>query len=120
MGGMIPFFADKIGLGFSQIFGGTGDHNPLRERYGLEREPRDYFDLLYGDTAINGSAAAAACGHAFFSTERSLFATDAPFDPLGGRHLISGCIDAVSSLPLSGNEPARIFSETAVRLLKLA
>jgi len=119
MGGMIPFFAEKIGLGFSQIFGGTVGHNPLQERYGLKREPRDYFDLLYGDTAINGSAAAAACGHAFFSTERSLFATDAPFDPLGGRHLIAGCIDAVSSLPLADDEHARIFSENAMRLLKL-
>src|SRR5215469_979729 len=28
MGGMIPFFAGRIGLGFRQIFFGTGDRNP--------------------------------------------------------------------------------------------
>ena len=44
----------------------------------------DYYRMLYADTAINGSAPATVCGYAFFGIERSLFATDAPFDSLGG------------------------------------
>ena len=119
MGGMIPYFADKIALGFSQIFAGTPEHNPLREKYGLKREPAEYFRLLYGDTATNGSASAARCGHAYFTTERCLFASDAPFDPTGGRWLIGGCLAAVEALEITDDARARILEGNARRLLRL-
>jgi aminocarboxymuconate-semialdehyde decarboxylase len=119
MGGMIPYFADKIALGFSQIFFGTMDKNPLAEKAGLKKAPLDYFRMLYGDTATNGSAAATLCGHAFFGSDRALFATDAPFDPEGGRWLVKRCIAGVESLPISADEKARIFSGNAKRLFKL-
>jgi predicted TIM-barrel fold metal-dependent hydrolase len=119
MGGMIPYFADKIALGFSQIFTGTPDHNPMKDKYGLKREPAEYFRLLYGDTATNGSAAAARCGHAFFGSDRVLFASDAPFDPTGGEWLIGGCIRAVEALDIPASERAAILEGNARRLLKL-
>jgi aminocarboxymuconate-semialdehyde decarboxylase len=119
-GGMIPFFAEKITLGFEQIFFGTMEHNPLAERCGLKRPPLDYFRMLYADTATNGSVPAMLCGHAFFGTERTLFATDAPFDPDGGVHLIRRTIAAVEALPLSKAEKQRIFAGNAGELLGLA
>ena len=61
-GGMIPFFAEKIGIGFQQIFRGDNEHNPLAEQAGLKKQPKDYFKMFYADTATNGSSAAAACG----------------------------------------------------------
>ena len=119
MGGVIPYFAGKLELGFSQLFTGTVEHNPAQEKYGLKREPREYFKLLYGDTATNGSLPAMQCGHAFFGTERALFATDAPFDPLGGAHLIRGTIAALDALDVPEAERARIYHGNAVELLKL-
>src|SRR5664279_1853880 len=106
---MIPFFAEKIALGFQQIFFGAPDRNPVVERAGLKKPLLDYFRMLYADTAVNGSTAATACGHTFFGTERSLFATDAPFDSLGGTQLMQGTVDAVKSLPISDTDKARIF-----------
>ncbi|WP_167480618.1 amidohydrolase family protein [Mesorhizobium waimense] len=119
MGGMIPYFAEKIALGFSQIFLGTLERNPVGERAGLKRPPIDYFRMLYADTAVNGSAAAAACGHAFFGTDRCLFATDAPFDPVDGRHLLSGTIAAIRGLDLDEAARAKIFEGNARALFRL-
>src|SRR3954462_7988285 len=76
MGGMIPYFSEKIGLGFQQIFHGAPDRNPVAEKAGLQRPVLDYYRMLYADTALNGSAAATVCGHSFFGTDKALFATD--------------------------------------------
>lgn len=110
MGGMIPYFSDKIGLGFSQIFDGRPDFNPAAEKAGLARQPLDYYHMLYGDTALNGSAAATRCGHAFFTTPHCVFATDAPFDSEGGHGLIRRTIEAVNALEISDAERQAIFS----------
>jgi predicted TIM-barrel fold metal-dependent hydrolase len=119
MGGMIPYFAEKIALGFSQIFQGAPDRNPVAEKAGLKKPVLDYYRMLYADTALNGSAAATACGYAFFGTEHSLFASDAPFDSLKGRQLIKGTIDAVESLAISAEDKSRIFETNARTLLRL-
>jgi len=119
MGGMIPYFSGKITLGFRQIFDGTPARNPLAEERGLKRPPIEYFKMLYADTALNGARAATCCGHDFFGTQFSLFATDAPFDAEGGRSLIRGTIDAVGALDIGASERERIFSGNARALLKL-
>jgi predicted TIM-barrel fold metal-dependent hydrolase len=112
-GGMIPFFAEKITLGFEQIFFGTMERNPLAERAGLKRPPLDYFRMLYADTATNGSVPAMQCGHAFFGSARTVFATDAPFDPDGGIHLVRRTIAAVEALPVPAAEKAQILEGNA-------
>src|SRR5437588_2686028 len=98
MGGMIPFFAGKIDLGFRQIFFGTPARNPAAEEAGLKQHPRRYYEMLYADTALNGEIAATRCGHAFFKTPHCLFATDAPFCSEQGRGLIANTIAAVNAL----------------------
>jgi len=119
MGGMIPFFANKIALGFEQIFGNDRERNPLAERAGLKRQPIEYFRMLYGDTALNGSVPSTVCGHAFFGSGRSLFATDAPFDARGGRDFIGDTIAAIDLLAISGHDRARIFGGNTRDLLGL-
>ncbi len=69
MGGMIPYFAGKIKLGFRQIFFGTTESNPVAQESGLKKPPIDYFKMLYADTAL-GEVAPTQCGHAFFGTRR--------------------------------------------------
>src|SRR5262249_10494357 len=117
MGGMIPYFAGRIDLGFRQIFFGARDRNPGAAA--LKKPPRDYFRMLYADTALNGEAAATRCGHAFFGTGNCLFATDAPFDAEAGAGLIAKTIAAVQALEIGAAEREQIFSGNAKKLLKL-
>jgi aminocarboxymuconate-semialdehyde decarboxylase len=119
MGGMVPFYAGKIDLGFDQIFHGKTDENPVARKAGLKRRPAEYYRMLYADTSVNGSAAAARCGHAFFGTSHCLFATDAPFDAEQGRMLIRETINAVNALEIPKAEKERIFSGNARELLRL-
>ena len=111
MGGMIPFFAGKIDLGFRQIFFGTPERNPAAEEAGLKQHPRKYYEMLYADTALNGEVAATRCGHAFFKTAHCLFATDAPFCAEQGRGLIANTIAAVHALEISEAERAQMGKE---------
>ncbi len=119
MGGMIPYFAGKIGLGFRQIFFGTTERNPLAEEAGLKHKPMDYYKMLYADTALNGEIEPTRCGHAFFGTSSCLFATDAPFDCEQGRALIRNTIKAVAALPITPGRRDMIFAGNARSLLKL-
>jgi predicted TIM-barrel fold metal-dependent hydrolase len=119
MGGMIPYFAGKINLGFRQIFFGTPERNPTAEDAGLKHRPMDYYKMLYADTALNGEIAATRCGHAFFGTSSCLFATDAPFDAEQGYGLIRNTIKAVDALPIAPGRRDMIFAGNARELLKL-
>jgi len=120
MGGMVPFYAGKIDLGFDQIFHGKTDENPVAKKAGLKKRPAEYYRMLYADTSVNGSAAAARCGHAFFGTSHCVFATDAPFDAEQGRMLIRETIKAVDALEIPKAEKDQIFYGNATRLLKLS
>jgi predicted TIM-barrel fold metal-dependent hydrolase len=119
MGGMIPYFAGKIDLGFRQIFFGTPVRNPAADEAGLEQHPRRYYEMLFADTALNGEVAATRCGHAFFKTGHCLFATDAPFCAEQGRGLIAKTIAAVNALEISDAERAQIFAGNARKLMRL-
>ena len=119
MGGMIPYFAGKIKLGFRQIFFGAPDRNPGAGRR-LKKPPRRVLQDALCRHGAHGEIAPTRCGHAFFGTERCLFATDAPFDSEQGRGLIAGTIAAVNALEISPAEREQIFSGNARALLKLA
>src|SRR6267143_7068490 len=86
---------------------GTPERNPAAEDAGLKQHPRKYFEMLYADTALNGDVPATRCGHAFFGTSRSLFATDAPFCSEQGRGLIANTIAAVKALEIPDAERER-------------
>ena len=118
MGGMIPYFAGKIKLGFRQIFFGTTEDNPLAKEAGLKKPPIEYFKMLYADTAL-GEVAPTQCGHAFFGTPACLFATDAPFDAEQGYRLIANTLHAVEALDIAKAEREAIFSGNARKLLRL-
>jgi uncharacterized protein len=118
MGGMIPYFAGKIKLGFKQIFFGTPELNPIAQECGLKKPPIEYFKMLYADTAL-GEEVPTRCGHAFFGTQSCLFATDAPFDAEQGRGLIANTLRAVQALEISAAESEQILAGNARALLKL-
>lgn len=119
MGGMIPYFAAKIELGFDQIFNGTSTQNPVAAKAGLKKPVLDYYRMLYADTALNGSENATRCGHNFFGTSRAVFATDAPFDAEQGKALIGSTIKAVRALDIPKSEQDAILGGNARKLLRL-
>lgn len=120
MGGMIPFFAGRVGVGFEQIFRDPGGVNPVAQRAGLlDRDVLEYFRHFYADTAVNGVGDAVRCGHAFFGTEHSVFGTDAPFSPDGGPSFVEGALRAVDELNLSDEARQQVLVENARSLFKL-
>jgi predicted TIM-barrel fold metal-dependent hydrolase len=122
MGGMIPYFEGRVGPGWDQLGKRTSDEDyaPLLERMKSKgKRPLDYFRLFYADTALFGAHEATKCGLRFFGVERTLFASDAPFDPEGGRAYIRDTIEIVERLELSPAERRAIYAGNLRRLCRL-
>ena len=59
------------------------------------------FDIVfYADTAVFGSRPATVCGMEFFGPDKTVFASDAPFDPEKGPMYIRETIKVIESLGL--------------------
>jgi predicted TIM-barrel fold metal-dependent hydrolase len=118
LGGMVPYVEGKISMGFRQAGEGTLERNPVAREAGLARPPIDYFRMFYADTAVGGARPAFDCGLEFFSADRCVFASDAPFDPAGGAHLIEAAIDMLDAADLDAADRRKIYSGNAERLLR--
>ena len=118
-GAMVPYFEGRVGPGLDQLGARTSDVDYRTELAHLTKRPIDYFRMFYADTAVFGSRAATECGLAFFGAERTLFASDAPFDPEKGPMYIRETIRILDELACSDEDRALIFHRNAERLLKL-
>ena len=116
-GAMIPYFEGRIGPGLDQLGARTSGFDKASIR--IRKRPFDYFKMFYADTAVFGSRAATECGLAFFGAEKTVFASDAPFDPEKGPMYIRETIKVIESLDLSEADRALIFHGNAEKLLKL-
>jgi predicted TIM-barrel fold metal-dependent hydrolase len=117
-GGMIPYFEGRVGPGLDQLGARTSGFDKASIR--IERRPFDYFKMYYADTAVFGSKAATECGLAFFGAEKTVFASDAPFDPEKGPMYIRETIRVIESLAIPEADKAKIFHGNAEKLMKLA
>jgi predicted TIM-barrel fold metal-dependent hydrolase len=118
-GGMLPFFEGRAGPGLDQLGARTSDVDYRTGLAHLKRRPIEYFHMFYADTAVFGSRAATECGLAFFGADRTLFASDAPFDPEKGPMYIRETIRIIDELRCPDDERAKIFHGNAEMLLKL-
>jgi aminocarboxymuconate-semialdehyde decarboxylase len=116
-GAMIPYFEGRIGPGLDQLGARTSGFDKASIR--IKRRPFDYFKMFYADTAVFGSRAATECGLAFFGAGKTVFASDAPFDPEKGPMYIRETIKVIESMDLGEADRALIFHGNAERLLKL-
>ena len=108
MGGMIPYFAGKIKLGFKQIFFGAPEHNPEALQAGLRKPPLSYFKMLYGDTALGEVGPTL---QPRFLRHRAQRVRDRRTVRLRlGRGLIRNTIAAVNALEIPQAEKDAIFS----------
>ena len=121
MGGMIPYFEGRVGPGWDQLGTRTSDedYGPLLQSMKSKgRRPVDYFRNFYADTALFGAHEATKCGLRFFGVERTVFASDAPFDPEGGRMYIRDTLEIVERLDLSPAERRAIYEGNLRRLCR--
>jgi aminocarboxymuconate-semialdehyde decarboxylase len=112
MGGMIPYFEGRVGPGWDQLGTRTSDedYKPLLESFtSKSKRPVDYFRNFYADTALFGALEATKCGLAFFGVDKTIFASDAPFDPEGGRMYIRETLKIIERLELEPRERHAIY-----------
>ena len=119
MGGMIPYFAGRIGPGLDQLGARTDDEDLTVHLKRLQKRPYDYFKMFYADTALFGARDAMECGLKFFGADQVVFASDFPFDPEKGTFNIRETIKDVDNLPISDADRTKIYEGNARRLLKL-
>jgi predicted TIM-barrel fold metal-dependent hydrolase len=120
MGGMIPYFAGRIGPGLDQLGVRTDDEDLTVYLKRLKKRPYDYFKMFYADTALFGAPHAVECGLKFFGVDQVVFASDFPFDPEKGTFNIRETIKDIDGLHISDGDRQKIYEGNARRILKLA
>jgi aminocarboxymuconate-semialdehyde decarboxylase len=122
MGGMIPYFEGRVGPGWDQLGTRTSDedYKPLLKSFTSKgKRPVDYFRNFYADTALFGAFEATKCGLAFFGVDKTIFASDAPFDPEGGRMYVRETIRIIERLELSPAQRQAVYEGNLRRLCRL-
>jgi aminocarboxymuconate-semialdehyde decarboxylase len=84
----------------------------------LQREPIDYFKMLYVDTAMFGGKHGVRCVVDFFGPDRVLFGTDMPFDAQAGSYFIPRTTVDVAGAVDDALERDAIFDGNASRILR--
>ena len=118
-GGMVPYFAGRIGPGLDQLGSRTEDEDLTRYLKRLKKRPFDYYKMFFADTALFGNRPGMELGLSFFGVDHVLFASDAPFDPEQGPMYIRETIAIVDRLPMTTDEREKIYWRNAVQLLRL-
>ena len=112
LGGMIPYFAGRVGAGLDVLGSRTTDEDYSHIMPSLKRPHLDYFKSFYADTAMFGGGNALDCGIDFFGVDHVVFATDAPLGP------IAKTVAGLRALGLDAEQERKIFSGNALALLK--
>ncbi len=119
LGAMIPYFEGRVGHGWDQLGTRTSDEDYTLLLKKLKKRPFDYFHMFYADTAVFGAKEATVCGLKFFGAEKTLFASDSPFDPEKGAAYIRWTIEIIDGLDITPQERKAIYEGNARKLLKL-
>ena len=116
LGGFAPYAAERIREGYDKYLKAAQLRN---EPVPLESHPYDYFHRFYADTITIGSVPALQCGLEFFGADQVMFATDMPFDTVGGRKYVEVALEAMAALNASSADKHKIFEGNARRLFHL-
>ena len=117
LGGFAPYAAERIREGYDKYLKAAQARN---EPVPLAAHPYDYFPRFYADTITIGSVPALECGLAFFGVDRVLFATDMPFDTVGGRKYIEVALQALAALDIDEADKRKIFETNAREVFRLS
>ena len=116
LGGFAPYAAGRLQEGYDKLLKAARARN---EPVPLKKHPFEYFHQFYADTITIGSVPALRCGLEFFGADRVMFATDMPFDTVGGLHYVKVALEAMDALDISAADKARILEHNARRLFRL-
>jgi predicted TIM-barrel fold metal-dependent hydrolase len=108
LGGMIPYFARRAEVSFNKF---------LKDK--LPRHLNKYWGNFYGDTALDGTAAAFPCGYAFFGADRMMYGSDYPFGAEAGEDYIRSNLEGVKSMNIPSEDKEKILGGNAKKLLKI-
>ena len=108
LGNYIPFFVRRIEQNFNKF---------LSDK--LPRHISEYWGNIYGDTAVDGTAGAFACGYAFFGSERMMYGSDYPFGAEAGEDFVRENLAGVKAMYIPPKEKEKIFGGNAKKLLKI-
>ena len=111
LGGMIPYFDGRVGAGMEVLGARTSDEDYSQILPKLRRPHLDYLRDFYADTALFGGHHGLRCGLEFFGNGHVVFASDAPFGPIGNTR------DRLLDLKLSQKDYEAIAFRNAERLL---
>jgi aminocarboxymuconate-semialdehyde decarboxylase len=108
MGAMFPYFSGRVDTVFK-----AAKEKPARDL-------SDYWNNIYGDTAISGGTTEAyQLGYKFFGPDRLMYGSDFPFGPEAGELHIRANLAGVRSLGAQDGAMAKILGENAKKLLKI-
>ena len=108
MGAMLPYFVRRIESTFN-----------IHLRDKLPRHISQYWSNIYGDTAVDGTAAAYPCGYAFFGPNRLMYGSDYPFGVEAGEAYIRDNLAGVKAMDLPSQDMEKILGGNAKKLLKI-
>ena len=108
LGAMFPFFVRRVEENFN-----------IYLKDSLPRHISKYWAHLYGDTALDGTQAAYACGYAFFGPNRMMYGTDYPFGSEAGEDFVRSNLMGVKSMDIPLNEVSKILGLNAKEILKI-
>lgn len=108
LGAMLPYFSRRIEQNFNKF---------LSDK--LPKHISEYWENIYGDTALDGTVAAYPCGYAFFGPDRILFGTDYPYGVEGGEDFIDKNLAGVKAMNIPSEHMEKIMWKNAKKLLKI-
>jgi aminocarboxymuconate-semialdehyde decarboxylase len=115
-GGVIPHLSGRIEM--MPLLAGLDPSGSLTEALSrLERNPIDYFRMLYVDTAMFGGQHGVKCVADFFGADRVFFGSDAPFDGQAGSYFIPRTTADVEGAIESAADRDAVFQGNAQRVL---
>lgn len=113
LGGMVPFYAERIRQ-FTQVIR-IGEQKPF-----LKKDAIEYFHMFYADTAIYGNPTALMCGVTFFGADHVLFGVDFPLgDTEHGNRNYRQTINAIEAMGISDEDKKKIYEDNARKLMRL-
>src|SRR6185503_18005480 len=116
LGGFAPYAAGRLSEGYDKLLKAAKARN---EPIPLAKHPFEYFHQFYADTITIGSVPALRCGLEFFGVDRVMFATDMPFDTVGGLQYVKVALEAMETLDASAEDKEKVFRLNARRLFHL-
>src|SRR5262249_3081716 len=119
LGGMVPFFADRIKNAYDQFGARTPDEDYEGMLQRMPNHPVEYFRKFHADTSIYGGPRSIEVGGDFFGVDHVLWGSDMPFDREGGSLYIRLSIEALEATALSPQAKSAIYEGNAGRILKL-